>query len=1644
MTKNILLLRKGIFFTIDAFFCLLIIVGAIILMGKSITIESVDSDLHYLADDGIYVLSILTVGELNPSLINYLEVNANLSDYEKGNSVLDQILIYWAEGKPELSIRILNETITPELKGNYRFGFFADEINSILNDSLLHHRSLVPYKKFISGIQEGKKTYSYMTKISFTQVESKLTSVYHFFGGFIGQGNITANMTLLNRIDNGVLGMELELDINQSFKLYINDIYIDIFNPTHQTRKADHWSLNSSHSIFDNSLFNDGDNIIKIVFSDINDGYIGGGFIKLTYETDKTGTEYTTYSGNKVQKRIPLSGVSGAINIYDSFFIPGTVTDFNLFLNFKADHVENNGSFFLNIGNRTLYVLENFTNSNQELVFNKQNLTSSYISLDSISNKTIPYRLGYANLSYSVTEIDSSRFIDVFLVSDRSGSMAWHFYDTSNGLYYNPTYNELCLDTQLNHPDISRMYVARCIGKTFSNDVLKSSGLNQIGLASYNSGVLSGLDFTNNYTALKDELEDYNANGGTCTSCGVWDAITRIINSEDYVIGNLISTGNVWKYYENFSDFNPSSDINGNSWYGLNYDDSSWSTAKTIISTNKSEFDSEIYLKNLTIIDLWDMSDDKDTIEVDFSSGINTTGNTFGFDEFANLLTNVWVYKNTSSVYELSFSDNFQRSDSTNIGSDWTEVDECTSGSGYWRIYDNLLIESSNCGADPRDGKDGMYAIYNFGYDYTNYLIKSSLRASDDDVMGFVFRYQDTDNHYRFIFNNENNPTMFASLDKYVEGVKTNLFYASNNQGFDMNAWHDITIILQNSNISIYRGSTLITSVIDTEFKSGSFGTYAWNMYYRWRWWSPSYGANYNYIDSYEAKAIFNSSLYLIGSMNQVFDTGDNLYYAGLNISFEKLSGHYDGSATLFCNITNSSSIEENLFYESLDSYPFGLNNFVFDIKNYLNSNTGPFNLTCGVNFTNVPNTIIKINSISLDSYDFDDGWDTRVGAYGSTNNQEVNYGVDEGKLYIKLGPANTNGIESSAYGIHFYISNQTAQNILNGFKAELIFDYDFFDIDNGLEEDACIFARISNQTQTNYLGSITSPASVSGNNAIWCHTSVGEETSNQAKIDLSSIITDTGYYFLDFGLAMEGTSYSTEGSIASFDNILIRVYEDKINPTNLYYRYEFDVLHPISSYKDAVLKIYSDDMASIYINNILVLNETTPHSADYWNNITFIDNFDDVFRVGKNVIAVKVHNSNTQLSEFDLELSVNYSSGDRGQALIIMSDGDANACPGDSYCDDCSNRACCPDSNGVLNQRCTDYSELEGFSGGERYERAAEQVVGMACWAKEMYNISIYTVVFGDDSSDGQKALNFTATYCDNQSNYFHSSDYSELASIYEQIAYNIKLSFSGSFLKQNLVIGDYFGDSILYPNSYFLINYTIPDEMIINNDEILISTNTLNFGNEFTNGSFFYSNNLDLIETSLSSYSGNYWTNNVSLGNSTNLTNVFSLKDFNSQFMELGDPYQVGFLSNLLKKNKTNHFFIHTGLNSTDNLNGSVDNRLFYSFKISGLSIDPTVTEKANGCIWNITYYDSTYDLIKVPTSYSGSDVCFYHNDSFDKLDSYNLAAYELFKQLDVQGNKKLAVKLDLNFLEIRTATLGFVPTLLGPSYTEMRVWK
>jgi len=631
--------RKGFVFTTDAFLAAAILITGLTLLGMYTVQEHPNESIQYLSTDLLSVLSELKMSDLPNEVYtdSYYDI---LPEYTNpNNSIIIQIGTYWA----------LNTTEGNELAQNLTAYFLTDllanytgmEINLSSEDNVTKkvvstiiyqkngtkNENLIAADRMVTGVLQGAALTGSTSSAYLRKITDKRTKSFSYFGGFVGQGNITTFIDVPSDVTSeDITAMALEADLEGNFSLLINEALCMSMVPTTANMTPDYWDTTVC-----NASIVSGRNNISLVFENQNFAYVAGGYFRIDYKTDEVQPSFSLT--NKTQY---LPEIKGVVNLFDSFYIPGNLTSLKVYLHYVANHsIEAfNNTFYMTIGNTTVYV---DTDSTTEQSITLDNLLlQEKLNYSELYLQTVPIRMGFENISYQSQLIGNSK---VMLVTDVSGSMNWKMIgsDWDNGVKRN------CTNSNLNDSDTQRLSVAKCLDRQFAEDVLNISG-NQLGLISYEDATESSntVSPTTNITRIHNTIglgnpeSGYIAEGGTCICCGINSAVTQLTNGSSRT--TLISNGSSWKYNNDSFDSAPSDDPAGNAWYELDYDDSIWNSGNSVLGhyagsgvTVNTELGTGNLSTPLDYAKLWENWNDTAGAPNDFSGGvINSTGNTFG------------------------------------------------------------------------------------------------------------------------------------------------------------------------------------------------------------------------------------------------------------------------------------------------------------------------------------------------------------------------------------------------------------------------------------------------------------------------------------------------------------------------------------------------------------------------------------------------------------------------------------------------------------------------------------------------------------------------------------------------------------------------------------------------------------------------------------------------------------------------------------------------------------------------------------------------------------------------------------------------------------------------------------------------------
>jgi hypothetical protein len=480
--------KRGIFFSMDALIAVSIIFITILIAYPLITNVEPTTELQH---DIIKTLSSIRIGDLNNSYAQSLVSSGAITDLNK--SVLEQIGEFQITDREKA--KLLAESTLSDIEPGKNIGiwFGSSLITSRNNTSFETARHIETARQVISGIKEGTNVTGFSAR---AYLSSSLQSEYFYFGGYVGDGNITSSVVYNGTISSA----EMEIAINENFRVYVNGVNVGNYT------KPD-TELTPKRYIIPTANFHSGYNIVELRTNSSTRLRITGGFIKIDYEKVP---EY-----DKPDRRY-ISGINGIINVYTGFTVPNTLESMSINLHYKSPY-----RMFVFVGNTKIY---DNSSANGTTAFISNSELSAKLNYAQLSNKTTPVRFGL----YAASKAGNA---DVVVITDLSDSMNSMMNNDSAGVTRN------CTDPHLYDSDTKRISVAKCMDKIVVDAILEIPG-NRVALAAFygdesspNKGRIYQELPSSNATYLKNKINAYVPQGGTCLCCGINDAY-KILNEQ--------------------------------------------------------------------------------------------------------------------------------------------------------------------------------------------------------------------------------------------------------------------------------------------------------------------------------------------------------------------------------------------------------------------------------------------------------------------------------------------------------------------------------------------------------------------------------------------------------------------------------------------------------------------------------------------------------------------------------------------------------------------------------------------------------------------------------------------------------------------------------------------------------------------------------------------------------------------------------------------------------------------------------------------------------------------------------------------------------------------------------------------------------
>jgi hypothetical protein len=157
----------------------------------------------------------------------------------------------------------------------------------------------------------------------------------------------------------------------------------------------------------------------------------------------------------------------------------------------------------------------------------------------------------------------------------------------------------------------------------------------------------------------------------------------------------------------------------------------------------------------------------------------------------------------------------------------WTIVDDGDQSTpSAWAIDNGTLRQTSNIYSLPLDPADvakrGTLALAG-DPSWTDYALTATLKATDDDAFGLVFRYQDGSNFYRFSMDRERT---YRRVVKCAAGVFSTLWEDAT--AYDLERPYELTIACEGDSLRGWLDGVPVFEVEDSEVAAGQVGLYCW------------------------------------------------------------------------------------------------------------------------------------------------------------------------------------------------------------------------------------------------------------------------------------------------------------------------------------------------------------------------------------------------------------------------------------------------------------------------------------------------------------------------------------------------------------------------------------------------------------------------------------------------------------------------------------------------------------------------------------------------------------------------------------------------------------------------------------------------
>ncbi|MCB1033955.1 MAG: DUF1080 domain-containing protein, partial [Acidobacteria bacterium] len=159
---------------------------------------------------------------------------------------------------------------------------------------------------------------------------------------------------------------------------------------------------------------------------------------------------------------------------------------------------------------------------------------------------------------------------------------------------------------------------------------------------------------------------------------------------------------------------------------------------------------------------------------------------------------------------------------SSNTLSQWQVVDEGnTNGPSNWQWGSGGYIRQTS-NIYNSTGYRATHLLWPHGLDLEDYRLGFRLYSSDDDSLGLLFRYQDADHYYMFVWRRQNASQFLLRME---DGVHTVL--DSTTTPYSQNTWYSVDIEARGSSLAVWVNGAKVLEAEDSSYPAGTFAFFS-------------------------------------------------------------------------------------------------------------------------------------------------------------------------------------------------------------------------------------------------------------------------------------------------------------------------------------------------------------------------------------------------------------------------------------------------------------------------------------------------------------------------------------------------------------------------------------------------------------------------------------------------------------------------------------------------------------------------------------------------------------------------------------------------------------------------------------------------